>query len=110
MRVKASPTLAMTARAAALKRAGKDVISLSVGEPDFDTPAHIREAGIAAIRGGHTRYTNSDGAPELKDAIIAKFQRDNGLAYERNQILVSTGAKQTLFNLCMAVSIPATRW
>jgi aspartate aminotransferase len=117
MRVKASPTLAMTARAAALKRAGKDVISLSVGEPDFDTPAHIREAGIAAIRAGHTRYTNSDGAPELKDAIIAKFQRDNGLVYERNQILVSSGAKQTLFNLCMAVVnpgdevvIPAPYW
>ncbi len=107
----------MTARAAAMKRAGKDVISLSVGEPDFDTPEHIREAGIAAIRAGHTRYTNSDGAPELKDAIIAKFKRDNGLVYERNQILVSTGAKQTLFNLCMAVVnpgdevvIPAPYW
>jgi aspartate aminotransferase len=116
-RVKPSPTLAMTARAAQLKREGKDVISLSVGEPDFDTPAHIREAGIAAIKAGHTRYTNSDGAPELKDAIIAKFQRDNGLTYQRNQILVSTGAKQTLFNLCMAVVnpgdeviIPAPYW
>jgi aspartate aminotransferase len=116
-RVKPSPTLAMTARAAALKREGKDVISLSVGEPDFDTPAHIREAGIAAIKGGHTRYTNSDGAPELKDAIIAKFQRDQGLSYARNQVLVSTGAKQTLFNLCMAVLnpgdeaiIPAPYW
>jgi aspartate aminotransferase len=107
----------MTARAAQLKREGKDVISLSVGEPDFDTPAHIREAGIAAIKAGHTRYTNSDGAPELKDAIIAKFQRDNGLTYQRNQILVSAGAKQTLFNLCMAVVnpgdeviIPAPYW
>jgi len=96
----------MTARAAQLKREGKDVISLSVGEPDFDTPAHIREAGIAAIKAGHTRYTNSDGAPELKDAIIAKFQRDNDLSYDRKQILVSTGAKQTLFNLCMAVVNP----
>jgi aspartate aminotransferase len=105
-RVKPSPTLAMTARAAALRRAGKDVISLSVGEPDFDTPAHISAAGIAAIQGGHTRYTNSDGAPELKDAISAKFQRDNSLTYQRNQILVSTGAKQTLFNLCMAVIDP----
>ena len=105
-RVKPSPTLAMTARAAQLKREGKDVISLSVGEPDFDTPAHISEAGIAAIKAGFTRYTNSDGMPELKDAIIAKFQRDNGLAYQRNQILVSTGAKQTLFNLCMAVVDP----
>jgi aspartate aminotransferase len=96
----------MPARAAALRRAGKDVISLSVGEPDFDTPAHISAAGIAAIQGGHTRYTNSDGAPELKDAISAKFQRDNELTYQRNQILVSTGAKQTLFNLCMAVVNP----
>ncbi len=116
-RVKPSPTLAMTARAAQLKREGKDVISLSVGEPDFDTPLAIREAGIAAIKGGHTRYTNSDGAPELKDAIIAKFQRDNGLTYQRNQVLVSAGAKQTLFNLCMAVVnpgdeviIPAPYW
>ena len=116
-RVKPSPTLAMTARAAQLRREGKDVISLSVGEPDFDTPAHIGAAGIAAIQQGHTRYTNSDGAPELKDAIIAKFQRDNGLTYQRNQILVSTGAKQTLFNLCMAVVdpgdeviIPAPYW
>jgi aspartate aminotransferase len=116
-RVKPSPTLAMTARAAALRRAGKDVISLSVGEPDFDTPAHIAAAGIAAIQGGHTRYTNSDGAPELKDAIIAKFQRDNDLEYQRNQVLISTGAKQTLFNLCMVVLdagdeviIPAPYW
>ena len=116
-RVKPSPTLAMTARAAQLRREGKDVISLSVGEPDFDTPAHISAAGVAAIKGGHTRYTNSDGMPELKDAIIAKFQRDNELTYQRNQILVSTGAKQTLFNLCMAlvdpgdeVIIPSPYW
>ncbi len=100
--MKPSPTLADDRARAALRRDGKDVISLSVGEPDFDTPAHVCEAGVAAIRAGHTRYTNSDGAPELKDAIIAKFQRDNGLTYQRNQILVSTGAKQTLFNLCMA--------
>jgi aspartate aminotransferase len=107
----------MTARAAQMRREGLDVISLSVGEPDFDTPAHISEAGIEAIRKGFTRYTNSDGMPELKDAIIAKFQRDNGLSYQRNQILVSTGAKQTLFNLCMAVVdpgdeviIPAPYW
>ena len=116
-RVKPSPTLAMTARAAQLRREGKDVISLSVGEPDFDTPLHIREAGVAAIKGGFTRYTNSDGMPELKDAIIAKFQRDNELTYQRNQVLVSTGAKQTLFNLCLAVLdpgdeaiIPAPYW
>ncbi|MEO6080681.1 MAG: pyridoxal phosphate-dependent aminotransferase [Steroidobacteraceae bacterium] len=116
-RVKPSPTLAMTARAAQMRRDGFDVISLSVGEPDFDTPTHIAAAGIAAIRSGFTRYTNSDGMPELKDAIIAKFQRDNALTYQRNQILVSTGAKQTLFNLCMAVLdpgdeviIPAPYW
>jgi len=116
-RVKPSPTLAMTARAAELKHAGKDVISLSVGEPDFDTPAHIAAAGIEAIRSGFTRYTNADGMPELKDAIREKFERDNGLKYERNQILVSTGAKQTLFNLCLAVVdpgdevvIPAPYW
>ena len=116
-RVKPSPTLAMTARAAQMRSEGKDVISLSVGEPDFDTPAHICEAGIAAIRAGHTRYTNADGAPDLKDAVIAKFQRDNGISYARNQVLISTGAKQTLFNLCMAVLdpgdeviIPAPYW
>jgi aspartate aminotransferase len=116
-RVKPSPTLAMTARAAALKAEGKDVISLSVGEPDFDTPTPVAEAGIAAIRAGFTRYTNADGMPELKDAIIEKFRRDHGLTYARNQILVSTGAKQTLFNLCMAVLdpgdeviIPAPYW
>ena len=117
LRVKPSATLAVTARAAQMRRDGLDVISMSVGEPDFDTPLHIREAGIEAIREGFTRYTNSDGMPELKDAIIAKFQRDNGLKYERNQILVSNGAKQTLFNLCMAVLdpgdeaiIPAPYW
>ena len=116
-RIKPSPTLAMTARAAQLRREGKPVISLSVGEPDFDTPAHVSAAGVDAIRNGHTRYTNADGMPELKDAVIAKFERDNSLRYERNQVLVSTGAKQTLFNLCMAVVdpgdevvIPAPYW
>ncbi|MEO7774539.1 MAG: pyridoxal phosphate-dependent aminotransferase [Steroidobacteraceae bacterium] len=105
-RIKPSATLAMTARAATLRRDGKDVIGLSVGEPDFDTPPHISAAGIAAIQEGFTRYTNADGMPELKDAVIEKFRRDNGLRYERNQILISTGAKQTLFNLCMAVLDP----
>ncbi|MGA8707980.1 MAG: pyridoxal phosphate-dependent aminotransferase [Steroidobacteraceae bacterium] len=105
-RVKPSPTLAVTALSLRLKAEGKDVIGLGAGEPDFDTPAHIREAGIQAIQKGATRYTNVDGTPELKDAIIAKFKRDNGLSYERNQILVSSGAKQTLFNLCMAVLDP----
>ena len=117
LRVKPSPTLAVTALAARLKAEGKDVIGLGAGEPDFDTPAHISAAGVQAINSGFTRYTNVDGVPELKDAIIAKFQRDNGISYERNQVLVSAGAKQTIFNLCMAVLdpgdeviIPAPYW
>jgi aspartate aminotransferase len=116
-RVKPSPTLAVTARAARLKAQGKDVIGLGAGEPDFDTPAHIAQAGIDAIRDGFTRYTNVEGIDELRDAIIAKFARDNALTYERSQILVSSGAKQTLYNLCMAVLdpgdeaiIPAPYW
>jgi aspartate aminotransferase len=116
-RVKPSPTLAVTARAARLKAEGKDVIGLGAGEPDFDTPVPIAQAGIDAIRGGFTRYTNVEGTNELKDAIIAKFARDNGIQYERPQILVSSGAKQTIFNLCMAVLdkddeaiIPAPYW
>jgi len=116
-RVKPSPTLAVTILVNKLKAEGKDVIGLGAGEPDFDTPAHIAEAGVQAIRCGFTRYTNVDGTVELKDAIIAKFQRDNGIRYERNQILVSSGAKQTIFNLCMAVLdpgdeviIPAPYW
>jgi aspartate aminotransferase len=106
-RVKPSPTLAVTARAARLKAEGKDVIGLGAGEPDFDTPAHIAQAGIDAIKSGFTRYTNVEGTDELKDAIIGKFQRDNGLTYERSQILVSSGAKQTVYNLCMALLDPA---
>jgi aspartate aminotransferase len=116
-RVKPSPTLAVTARAARLKAEGKDVIGLGAGEPDFDTPAHIAHAGIAAIQAGFTHYTNVEGINELKDAIIAKFQRDNGLPYDRSQILVSSGAKQTVYNLVMAVIdvgdeviIPAPYW
>jgi len=116
-RVKPSPTLAVTARAARLKAEGKDVIGLGAGEPDFDTPAHIAQAGVEAIKSGFTRYTNVEGINELKDAIIAKFERDNGLRYERPQVLVSTGAKQTIYNLCMAVLdpgdeaiIPAPYW
>jgi len=116
-RVKPSPTLAVTARAARLKAEGKDVIGLGAGEPDFDTPGHIAQAGMDAIKGGFTRYTNVEGIDELKDAIIAKFKRDNGLTYERAQILVSSGAKQTAYNLCMAVLdpgdeavIPAPYW
>ncbi|MBV8878244.1 MAG: aminotransferase class I/II-fold pyridoxal phosphate-dependent enzyme, partial [Gammaproteobacteria bacterium] len=116
-RVKPSATLAVTARAARLRAQGKDVIGLGAGEPDFDTPEHIGQAGIDAVRGGFTRYTHVEGIDELKDAIIAKFQRDNGLSYERAQILVSSGAKQTIYNLCMAVLdpgdeavIPAPYW
>lgn len=105
-RVKPSPTLAVTARAAKLKAEGHDIIGLGVGEPDFDTPAHIAEAGVAAIRSGFTRYTAVDGIAELKDAIAAKFERDNGLKYARNQILVSNGAKQTVYNLCAAILDP----
>ena len=105
-RVKPSPTLAVTALALRLKSEGKDIIGLGAGEPDFDTPAFIAEAGIQAIRTGFTRYTNVEGTMELKDAIIAKFKRDNGISYERHQILISSGAKQTIFNLCMAVLDP----
>jgi len=116
-RVKPSPTLAVTARAARLKAEGKDVIGLGAGEPDFDTPTHIAQAGIDAIKSGFTRYTNVDGINELKDAIIRKFDVDNGIKYERPQVLVSSGAKQTIYNLCMAVLdpgdeaiIPAPYW
>ena len=105
-KVKPSPTLAMTARAAKLKAEGKDIIGLAAGEPDFDTPLHIADAGVEAIRKGMTRYTAVDGTAELKDAIIAKFKRENGLTYDRSQILVSSGAKQTCFNLCAAVLDP----
>jgi aspartate aminotransferase len=116
-RIKPSATLAVTARAARLRAEGKDIIGLGAGEPDFDTPVHIADAGVAAIREGHTRYTSVDGTIELKDAIIGKFRRDNALEYSRPQILVSSGAKQTVFNLCCAlldhgeeVIIPAPYW
>jgi aspartate aminotransferase len=116
-KVKPSPTLAVTARAAQLKAEGKDIIGLGAGEPDFDTPLHIADAGVEAIRVGLTRYTAVDGTAELKDAIIAKFKRDNQLTYERSQILVSSGAKQTCFNVCAALLdpgdeclIPAPYW
>ncbi|AVO36533.1 pyridoxal phosphate-dependent aminotransferase [Pukyongiella litopenaei] len=116
-RVKPSPTIAMTTRAAELKAAGRDVIGLSAGEPDFDTPDNIRRAGIAAIEAGHTRYTAPDGMPDLKQAICAKFARENGLAYAPDQISVGTGGKQNLYNALMAtlnpgdeVIIPAPYW
>lgn len=116
-KVKPSPTLAVTARAAKLKAEGKDIIGLGAGEPDFDTPVHIADAGVEAIRNGVTRYTAVDGTAELKDAIIAKFKRDNELTYDRSQIIVSSGAKQTCFNVCAALLdagdecvIPAPYW
>jgi aspartate aminotransferase len=116
-RVKASPTMAITALATELKAAGRDIISLSVGEPDFDTPDNIKEAGIAAIRAGDTKYTVFDGRMELKQAIAAKFRRENGLDYEPTQVSVSSGGKQVLYNAMVAtlspgdeVIIPAPYW
>ena len=116
-RVKPSPTMAITALATELKAAGRDVIALSQGEPDFDTPANIREAGIAAIQRGETRYTVFDGRIELKRAICGKFERENGLKYDTSQITVSNGGKQVLYNALVAtlspgdeVVIPAPYW
>ncbi|MDR9485869.1 MAG: pyridoxal phosphate-dependent aminotransferase [Sediminimonas sp.] len=116
-RVKPSPTIAISTQAAELRAAGRDIIGLSAGEPDFDTPAHIRAAGISAIEAGHTRYTAVDGIPELKEAICAKFARDNGLSYTPRQVSVGTGGKQVLYNALMAtlnpgdeVIIPAPYW
>ena len=115
--VKPSATLAITARAKALKAAGQDVIGLGAGEPDFDTPDHIKAAAVAAIERGFTKYTAVDGTPELKQAVIAKFQRDNGLEFTPDQILVSCGGKQSFYNLAQAildpgdeVVIPAPYW
>ncbi len=115
--IKPSPTLAVSARAAALKAEGRDIISLGAGEPDFDTPQHIKDAAIGAINRGFTKYTEVDGTPSLKAAIIAKLQRDNGLDYTPKQILVSCGGKQSFFNLVQAVInpgdevvIPAPYW
>lgn len=115
--IKPSPTLAVTALAASLKAQGKDIIGLGAGEPDFDTPQHIKNAAIAAINAGFTKYTAVDGMPSLKQAIIAKLKRDNGLAYTPRQILVSCGGKQSFFNLVQAfinpgdeVIIPAPYW
>ncbi|WP_296591146.1 pyridoxal phosphate-dependent aminotransferase [Methylophaga sp.] len=115
--IKPSPTLAITARAAALRAEGKDIIGLGAGEPDFDTPDHIKQAAVEALEKGQTKYTAVDGTAELKSAIIKKFSRDNGLTYEANQILVSCGGKQSFFNLAQAllesgdeVIIPAPYW
>ena len=116
-RVKPSPTIAVTNKAAELKAAGHDVIGLGAGEPDFDTPQHIKDAGIAAIISGKTKYTAVDGIPELKQAICAKFKRDNNLDYLPSQVSVSSGGKQVLYNAFMAtlnkgdeVIIPAPYW
>ena len=98
-RIKPSPTLAITARAGELRAQGKDIIGLGAGEPDFDTPEHIKAAATKAINDGFTKYTAVDGTPSLKQAIIDKLSRDNQLEYSPNQILVSCGGKQSFFNL-----------
>jgi aspartate aminotransferase len=116
-RIKPSPTIAMTGRVIELKAKGVDVIGLSAGEPDFDTPDFVKDAAIEAIRKGQTKYTNVDGTAELKAAIAGKFKRDNGLTYEASQISVNVGGKHTLFNALVAtidagdeVIIPAPYW
>ncbi len=115
--VKPSATIAMSMKAAELRAQGRDIISLSMGEPDFDTPEHVRAAAIRAINEGQTRYTAVDGTPALKQAVIDKLRRDNGLEYDPTQILVSNGAKQSIYNLLQAtinegdeVLIPAPYW
>lgn len=109
--------MAVTALAAELRAAGRDIVGLGAGEPDFDTPQHIKDAGINAIKSGQTKYTNVDGTPELKLAVIDKFERDNNLSYSMDQILVSSGGKQSCFNVCIAALddgdeciIPAPYW
>jgi aspartate aminotransferase len=116
-RIKPSPTLMVTARANQLRAAGKDIIGLGAGEPDFDTPDFIKKAAIEAIKDGFTKYTPVDGTDSLKKAVISKFQRENGLIYEKEQILVSCGCKQVFYNLTQAllcrgdeVIIPAPYW
>jgi aspartate aminotransferase len=115
--IRPSPTLAVSAKAARLKAEGRDVIAMGAGEPDFDTPQHIKDAAIAAMNKGFTKYTAAGGTPSLKKAIIAKYKRENGLDYTEKQILVSCGGKQTSFNLCMSLLnpgdeaiIPAPYW
>lgn len=116
-RIKPSPTLAITARAAQLRAEGKDIIGFGAGEPDFDTPEHVKKAAIAAINSGFTKYTAVAGTAELKQAVINKFSRDNGFDYKPDQILVSVGGKQSFYNLAQAllsngdeVIIPAPYW
>ena len=115
--LKPSVTLGLNAKANALRAAGRDIVNMGVGEPDFDTPQAIREAGKRAIDGGKTRYTAVDGIVELKEAVCDKLKRDNGLEYKPNQVIISNGAKQSLFNLCQVVLnpgdeaiIPAPYW
>lgn len=115
--IKPSPTLAVTAKAAELRAAGRDIIALSAGEPDFDTPEHIKEAATKAIRDGKTKYTAAGGMPELKQAVVDKFRRENGLEYSPEQVLVSCGAKHSIYNLMQAllnpgdeVIIPSPYW
>ena len=116
-RIKPSPTIAVTSKAREMRAAGKDVIGLGAGEPDFDTPDNIKDAAIEAIRRGETKYTAVDGTPKLKEAIQGKFTRENNLSYELDQISVGTGGKQVLYNVFMAtlnpgdeVIIPAPYW
>jgi aspartate aminotransferase len=116
-RIKPSPTLAVSALAAQLKAEGRDIVGLGAGEPDFDTPDHIKQGAIEALARGDTKYTAVDGTPALKKAVIGKFERDNGFAFQPNQILVSSGGKQSIFNLALAllnagdeVLIPAPYW
>ena len=115
--IKPSPTLAISARAEELQATGKPILNLSIGEPDFDTPEHIKEAAILSLQEGHTKYTAVEGTKKLRQAIVDKFARENQLKYELNQILVSSGAKQSLYNLFIAilnpgdeVIIPAPYW
>ncbi len=116
-RIKPSPTMAISDLAMRLRAEGRDVIGLAAGEPDFDTPENVKRAGIEAIEAGRTKYTQVVGIPELKDAIAAKFRRDNDLEYERNQIIVGVGAKQVIYNALLAtvdpgdeVIVPAPYW
>ncbi|MGH6740751.1 MAG: pyridoxal phosphate-dependent aminotransferase, partial [Bradyrhizobium sp.] len=116
-RVKPSATIAVTDKARALKAAGRNVIGLGAGEPDFDTPENVKQAAIKAIKDGKTKYTDVGGIPELKEAVIAKFKRENELSYKPNQIIIGTGGKQVLYNALMAtinpgdeVIIPAPYW
>lgn len=115
--IEPSPTLVITAKANELKKRGEDIVSFGAGEPDFDTPSHIRDAAKKAIDQGMTRYTAVSGTAELKEAVVHKFKRDNGLDYEKNQVIVGTGGKQVIYNYFLAtlnpgdeVIVPAPYW